>query len=108
MICQTKSLNWYIDFISNDKILISKYYIENLIAEKGLKYIYTTFIDNKILFIVNNEFTNNSISKSKYSVDLGQFIGKENYSTVDYSFWVIQNKGGKYKIIKERRYKCDE
>ena len=107
VLCQTKGLEWYLDIIDNDKILISKYAIENFIDTKGINNIYATTIDDNILFIVNSEYMNNIISKSKYSIDLSHCKGKENYSTVDYSFWAIQKKGNKYQIIKEKKYNCD-
>lgn len=105
--CKTKGLDWYIDFTKDDVILISKYSIENLIAARGINKIYTTTIDDKILFIINAENINDTFIKSGYSSDLSSFIDKSNYSTIDYSFWVIQkNEKNKYKIIKEKIYRC--
>ncbi|MES2240071.1 MAG: hypothetical protein V4497_07405 [Bacteroidota bacterium] len=105
--CQTKGLDWYLDFMKNDIILISKYNIENLVATRGINKIYTTTIDDKILFIVDTENINDAFTKSEHSVDLSYYIGKENYSTIDYSFWVVQKKRRKYHFIKEKKYNCN-
>lgn len=106
--CKTKGLDWYIDFTKDDVILISKYSIENLIAARGINKIYTTTIDDKILFIINAKNINDTFIKSGYSSDLSSFIDKSNYSTIDYSFWIIQKKEkNKYKIIKEKKYRCN-
>jgi len=107
--CKTEGLDWYIDFMKDDIILISKYSIENLIAARDINKIYATAIDDKILFIINTENNNDAFFKSGYSLDLSSFIGKSNYSTIDYSFWVIQKKkNNKYTIIKEKKYRCNE
>ncbi|MEY4963833.1 MAG: hypothetical protein RLZZ323_1152 [Bacteroidota bacterium] len=107
--CKTDGLEWYIDFIKDDIVLISKYSIGNLIAARGINKIYATTINNEILFIVNTENIKDVFSKSKYSLDLSDFIGKSNLSIIDYSFWVIQKvKKRKYKIIKEKIYKCNK
>ncbi|HQE35094.1 MAG TPA: hypothetical protein PLQ70_10535 [Flavobacterium alvei] len=105
--CKTEGLDWYIDFMKDDIILISKNSIGNLIAARGINQIYTTTIDDKILFIINAENINDTFIKSGYLSDLSSFIDKSNYSTIDYSFWVIQkNEKNKYKIIKEKIYRC--
>ena len=107
--CKTEGLNWYIDFMKDDIILISKYSIENLIAGKGINKIYTTTIDNRIVFIVNTENINDDFIESGYLLDLSSYINKSNYSIVDYSFWVIQKKEkNKYTIVKEKKYRCNE
>lgn len=107
--CKTEGLDWYIDFMENDIILISKYSIENLIAAKSINKIYTTTIYDKILFIINTKNINDAFVKSRYSLDLSSFIDKSNYSTIDYSFWIIQKiEKNKYKIIKEKKYICNE
>lgn len=106
--CRIEGYDWYIDFMKNDMILISKYSIENLIATKKDSQIYTTTIDDKILFILNTENIKDVFNKSGYSVDLSYFIDKSNYSTIDYSFWVIQkNEKKDYQIIKEKKYRCN-
>ncbi|WP_281234905.1 hypothetical protein [Flavobacterium gelatinilyticum] len=106
-VCQTNSVQWSIEIMKNNMILITKYSLENFIASKGIINIYTTVIDDKFLFLYNKENVNGVFTKSGYSVDLAAFIGKGNFSTIDYSFWVIQKKEGKkYKIIKEKKYTC--
>jgi hypothetical protein len=106
--CKTEGLDWNIDFMKDDIILISKYSIENLIAARDINKIYTTTIDDKILFITKPENINDAFIKSGYSLDLSSFIDKSNYSTIDYSFWVIQKKkNNKYTIIKEKKYRCN-
>nr|WP_314864744.1 hypothetical protein [uncultured Flavobacterium sp.] len=107
-LCQTNSAQWSIEIMENDMVLITKYSPENLIASHGIDNIYTTFIDDKFLFLFSKENIKNVFTKSGYSVDLTSFIGKVNFSIIDYSFWVIQKKDGKkYKIVKEKKYTCD-
>ncbi|KIO52866.1 hypothetical protein [Flavobacterium hibernum] len=107
-LCQTKSVQWSIEVLKNDMILITKYSLGNLIASQGITNIYTTVIDDKFLFLSSKENINSVFIKSGYSVDLTSFIDKGNFSTIDYSFWVIQKKDGKnYKIIKEKKYACN-
>lgn len=106
--CQTKSVQWSIEFIKDDMILITKYNLENFLASKGIKNIYTTIIDDNFLFVFIKENIEEFFTKSGYSVNLSSFIDKENFSTIDYSFWVIKkNERKKYKIIKEKNYMCD-
>lgn len=106
-LCQTKSVQWSIEIMKNHMI-VTKYSLENFIASKGITNIYTTVIDDKILFLSNKENIDGVFTKSGYSVDLASFIDKGNFSTIDYSFWVIQKKDGKkYKIIKEKKYACN-
>jgi hypothetical protein len=107
-LCQTKNVQWSIEIMKNDMILITKYSLENFIASKGIKNIYTTVIGDKFLFLSTKENIDGVFIKSGYSVDLASFIDKGNFSTIDYSFWVIQKKDGKkYKIIKEKKYACN-
>ena len=106
--CKTYDVQWSIEFLNNNKILITKYSLENLIASKGIDNIYTTIIDDNVFFLNGNINFNNIFSKSGYSVDLIEFLNKINFSTIDYSFWIIQKKSdSKYEIIKEKKYKCD-
>lgn len=106
--CQTKSVQWSIEVMKNDMLLITKYSLGNLIAAQGIANIYTTVIDDKFLFLSTKENIDGFFIKSGYSVDLTSFIDKGNFSTIDYSFWVIQKKDGKnYKIIKEKKYTCN-
>ena len=107
-LCQTKSVQWSIEIIKNDMMLITKYSLENFIASKGITNIYTTVIDDQFLFLYTKENIDGVFTKSGYTVDLASFIDKGNFSTIDYSFWVIQKKDGKkYKIIKEKKYACN-
>jgi len=107
-LCQTKSVQWSIEIIKNDMILITKYSLENFIASKGITNIYTTLIDDQFLFLYAKENIDGVFTKSGYTVDLASFIDKGNFSTIDYSFWVIKKKDGKkYKIIKEKKYACN-
>lgn len=107
-LCQTYDVQWSIEFLKNNMILITKYSLENLIASKGIDNIYSTIIDDNFLFISGNNNFNNIFSKSGYSIDLISFLNKENFSTIDYSFWIIQKKeDSKYKVIKEKKYRCN-
>lgn len=107
-LCQTNSVQWSIEIMKNNVILITKYSLENLIASKGISNIYATIIDDTIIFLSCKESMDNVFTKSGYSIDLTFFIDKGNFSTIDYSFWVIQKKDSKkYKIIKEKKYACN-
>jgi len=86
-------------------ILVSKNTIRNLIISNEIDKIYTTLLDDNILFILNSDSTKDSFDKTGYSLDLSSSIGKMDYSTVDYSFWIIQKTDSKkYKIVKEKKY----
>lgn len=106
-LCQTNSVQWSVEVMKNDVILITKYSLENLIASQGIANVYTTIIDDKFLFLFTKENTNNVFTKSGYSVDLTSFVNKENFSTIDYSFWVVGKIDKKYKIVKEKKYACN-
>lgn len=108
-LCKMKTVKWSVEFMKNDILLITKYSLENLIFNKGITNVFTTIIDNEFVFISFQEKTEDVFVKSGYFVDLNFFIGKENFSTIDYSFWVIQKTDSKkYKIIKEKKYPCDK
>jgi hypothetical protein len=101
-------VSWTIEFLKDNMIQITKYSLENLIFLKGSDNIYTTIIDDNFFFLYGNVDLKNILNKSGYSVDLQKFLDKVNYSTIDYSFWVIQKKDGKkYEILKEKIYKCN-
>jgi hypothetical protein len=107
-LCQTNGIQWSIEIMKNDMVLITKYKLENLIALQGIGNIYTTVIDDKFLFLFSKENIKNIFTKSGYSIDLTSFINKVDFSIIDYSFWVIQKTGEKkYKIVKEKKYTCD-
>jgi hypothetical protein len=96
---------WYVDFMKNDLIMITQDRIENLVLSKGINNIYTTFIDDKIVFIICDK---NIFNNTGFSVNLGEFVGKINHSIEDSSFWVIQKTNKKkYQIVKEKIYRCD-
>lgn len=108
-LCQTNSVQWSIEFIKNNTVLVTKYSLENLISTKGITNIYTTIINDKFLFLSSKENIDDVFTKSRYSVHLSPFIDKGNFSTIDYSFWVIQKKDGKkYEIVKEKKYVCND
>jgi hypothetical protein len=107
-LCQIDNVSWTIEFLKDNMIQITKYSLENLIFLKGSDNIYTTIIDDNFFFLYGNVDLKNILNKSGYSVDLQKFLDKVNYSTIDYSFWVIQKKDGKkYEILKEKIYKCN-
>jgi hypothetical protein len=92
--------------MKNDLIMITQgRSIENLLPVTGINNIYTTFIDDKIVFILSDE---NIFKNTGFSVDLGEFVGKINHSIIDSSFWVIRKTNKKkYQIVKEKIYRCD-
>lgn len=103
--CNERGANWYIDFMKDNFILVSKNTIRNLIISNEIDKIYTTVLDDNILFILNSDSTKDSFDKTGYSLDLSSSIGKMDYSTVDYSFWIIQKTDSKkHKIVKEKKY----
>lgn len=103
---ETKYYSWYLDFNKNESIIISQYNIENLIASKEITNIYSTFINDEILFIISKENISSVFSKTKYSIDLSSFIDKSDFTTIDSPFWILQkDKNNNYQIIKEKKYK---
>jgi hypothetical protein len=104
--CKKEGKYWYVEFMKNDLIMITQgRSIENLLPVTGINNIYTTFIDDKIVFILSDE---NIFKNTGFSVDLGEFVGKINHSIIDSSFWVIRKTNKKkYQIVKEKIYRCD-
>lgn len=103
--CENDGNYWYVDFMKNDLIMITQDRIENLVLSKGINNIYTTFIDDKIVFIISDK---NSFKQIGLSVDLKPFVNKPSLSIEEFSFWVIQKKHkNEYQIVKEKIYKCD-
>ena len=105
--CKNEGAYWYIEFMENDLIIITQgRSIENLLQVRGINNFYTTFIDDKIVFIISDK---NIFKNIGFSVDLEEFVGKIDHSIVDSSFWVIQKTNKKkYQIVKEKMYRCDD
>lgn len=103
--CDTEGLHWYIQFQTNGVLIISKIDIANLIASIGSKDILTTFLDDTILFIVNDEKI--LVTHSGFYIHLSSYVGHSNYSAIHYSYWGLQvQENNKYKIIAETFYNC--
>ena len=104
--CDTKGLYWYIQFQTNGVLIISKIPIANLIVSIGSKNILTTFFDDTILFIVNDEKI--PVTHSGFYINLSSYIGHSNYSAIHYSYWGLQiQENNEYKVIKEKLYNCN-
>ncbi|WP_318641425.1 hypothetical protein [Flavobacterium ardleyense] len=104
--CDTKGLYWYIQIQTNGVLIISKIDIANLIVSIGSKNILTTFLDDTILFIVNDEKI--PVTHSGFYINLSSYIGHSNYSAIHYSYWGLQiQENNEYKVIKEKLYNCN-
>lgn len=99
--------NWYIESKSNGSFIVSISRISNLLQDLEKKNIYTTIINNQVVFyITQNE--NDIFLKTKYFIDLSKYANYEYVLFEDFSSWLITKDGKNDFIVKDKRiFKCN-
>jgi hypothetical protein len=105
-----KVIDWYIDFEDKYRLIVSRGRIENLleIAKSEKKRIYTTSINNQIVFI-STSYDCNLFTKTRFFIDLKQHLNKAIVVFEDFSSWLItRDKKDDFVIKNKRIFKCND
>ncbi len=100
--------NWYIESQQDGSYLISINRISNLLHTLGNKQLYTTIINNQIVFFITQK-ENNFFSKKGYFIDLNNYKDSEYVLFEDFSYWLVaKSKKHDFAIKNEKTFKCND
>lgn len=104
-----KNIDWYIEFKDSKEIIITHSRISNLYEIYGDSPeldIYTTIINNQIVFVLLKNNDNRIISKTGLKVNLSNNLGKITLAAEHYSYWIVENNMNTFKIIGSKIINC--
>lgn len=104
-----KNINWYIDIKEEYKsIIITQGRLANLIElNEGKKRIYTTVINENIVFVIMKNKDEISLLDTGFSLDLSEFFNKSTLAFESFSTWLVEYDKGTYQLTNSHIRKCD-
>ena len=106
--CVSESIshNWYIESQKNGSFIVSINRIGNLLQSLEKKNIYTTLINNQIVFYITQN-DNNDILETSYFIDLSKYVDYEYVLFEDFSSWLIVKDNNNFVIKEKNLFKCN-
>jgi len=99
--------NWYIERQQDSSYLVSINRIGNLLHNLEGRNIYTTIINNQIVFLITQS-ENDFFSKTGYFIDLKKYKNLEYILFEDFSSWLIAKDENENFVIKDKMiFKCN-
>lgn len=109
--CQdpNKKIHWYVDFKEEFKsIIITQGRIADLMElNDGEKVIYTTTINENIVFLLLKNKSDSLLSETGFQMDLSSYLGRSTLVFEDFSAWLVTYNNGVYKLKDTHIRKCD-
>lgn len=100
--------NWYIESQKDGSYLVSINRIGNILQTVENKNIYTTIINNQVVFFIIKE-KSNFISKTGYFIDLNKYKDFEYVLFEDFSSWLVaEGEGNGFTIKNKNMFKCND
>lgn len=104
----SRNHNWYIESQADGSYLVSINRIGNLLHTLEDKKIYTTIINNQIVFFIT-QTESDFILKTGYFIDLIKYKDFEYVLFEDFSSWLItKNEEENYVVKDKRMFKCND
>ena len=102
----SKNHNWYIEEIDDGTLIVSLSRIGNLLQDIGDRKIYSTVVNNTMVFYITQNKTKN-FSRTGFFVDLSNYKNYEYVLFEDFSSWVIVQKGDSFHVKNKQIWDCD-
>ncbi len=104
-----KIIDWYIDFKDENRFVVSKGRIGNLleVAKIDNKSVHSTSINGKLVFILT-AYDDGLYSKTRFCIDMTEYLDKAEVVFEDFSSWLIENRNGIYSIKDKRVFNCNK